>query len=1069
MRTSIILWLLVGFCVARAGAQTWPAMPAQWWERGQDAWYYKDDWRALYLENAGDLKKTIDVPGPVKAAYAYVWASGEYVLKVNGKTVGRDADDGTIEDYDLRPYLVQGENVIEVLGGGEVICEGAVVLEGGKEILFATDESWSARKARASQVRRRGPRGYAGDTHMARIVEVTAEQKAKALVNRLNSSRVRILDRERYCFWKLRDPREVLALAHPTPEREAWAAIERALEESRGPIAQATRLIKEGRYAEVENAAAGAVAATARAEAIVADLLARLEVAAATRAKALGAAAGQAAHVAYNGSAHNRLGWVASCEPLDSDPAYWEFDAAPPGAASIALAGLWKFALDPGDQGVAAGRHKPDCDESGMTTIYAPVKWGWERYGHVGYNPNVKGWNKPYNGLAWYRKTIRVPAEWEGRDLVLRLGVRWNNVDWLAANGEWVNDPAGPGSSAETITIPSRLIRPGRPNTLALRVLNSDNIGGIVNPGLRLSVAGKEPQVRRHPCGPGAAREIVFDTPDGKVTQIIYSSALSPASLVATSGKALRIFGWQARGHGTPCWCTYTKKTEAGREADGLMLSQGDLVDRLPAAMAENWLLLRETDGGPQCTRPLLVVFEKRPQTLRWTDDGFGGKAFEMVFARPGARVALLRPFDEESGGGRPDRDASADAHLVDRCRLWARALVRYPVGYVEALGFDGGSCRASMAYEYLDLADDWGTAPLKMAPLPMLFSYAMEHRWPGCKVKGEAADLGCRARSRYTPEMPCGPYRAVVAESAVSYSFDRMEPRRRFVGAGTLGEEKRLGEPMYAKMQEWGFNAFRPQTAIPAAGDYAETGRIAEFQKMLDLSAKHGMVCFVNWFTTQGVPKERRQDFIDRWVAMARHCKDLPEDALVYDFINEPAGFRWDDYNAFMKEVTAAVRKVDSRHWISVEFGGGWAQPEDADMNEPTGDPKTIYQFHQYGPHAGDCHRRDLWFPRYEAPEERFRSPQEWEERMLPCIRFMIRNRAELMHGEFGISFLGPDEAPRQWLQAVLALHEKYRMHWTWWNYSGGEIHRTGLAAGDRVNPLVETLRQYARQAQPK
>lgn len=72
-------------------------------------------------DNAGDLRRTIEVPGPVKAAYAYVWVSGEYVFKVNGKTAGRDADEGTVADYDLRPHLAQGENVIEVLGGGEII------------------------------------------------------------------------------------------------------------------------------------------------------------------------------------------------------------------------------------------------------------------------------------------------------------------------------------------------------------------------------------------------------------------------------------------------------------------------------------------------------------------------------------------------------------------------------------------------------------------------------------------------------------------------------------------------------------------------------------------------------------------------------------------------------------------------------------------------------------------------------------------------------------------------------------------------------------------------------------
>jgi hypothetical protein len=220
--------------------------------------------------------------------------------------------------------------------------------------------------------------------------------------------------------------------------------------------------------------------------------------------------------------------------------------------------------------------------------------------------------------------------------------------------------------------------------------------------------------------------------------------------------------------------------------------------------------------------------------------------------------------------------------------------------------------------------------------------------------------------------------------------------------------------------------------------------------------------------FTSQQVPLERRQDFIARWVAMARHCKDLPAGLVAYDLINEPAGIPWEDYNRLMKETTQAIRAVDPVHPISVETGGGWAQPEDFDKTEPTGDANTIYQFHFYGPHTGDCHREDLWYPRYAASEERFISYEGWEERMLAPIRFHIRTRAEVLHGEFGISFLGPEEAPRAWLEDVLAIHEKYRMHWAWWNYAGNEIHRTGLVAGDRVNPLAATLAKYARMAPP-
>jgi hypothetical protein len=72
-------------------------------------------------------------------------------------------------------------------------------------------------------------------------------------------------------------------------------------------------------------------------------------------------------------------------------------------------------------------------------------------------------------------------------------------------------------------------------------------------------------------------------------------------------------------------------------------------------------------------------------------------------------------------------------------------------------------------------------------------------------------------------------------------------------------------------------------------------------------------------------------------------------------------------------------------------------------------------------------------------------------------------------MHGELGLSFLGPDDAPRAWLQDVLAIDEKYRIEWCWWNYSGADVHRTGLVAGKRVNPLVETLEKYAKMKPPE
>ncbi|MGD8239778.1 MAG: cellulase family glycosylhydrolase, partial [Armatimonadota bacterium] len=508
------------------------------------------------------------------------------------------------------------------------------------------------------------------------------------------------------------------------------------------------------------------------------------------------------------------------------------------------------------------------------------------------------------------------------------------------------------------------------------------------------------------------------------------------------------------------------------------------LDDPLPKGgeLEENWLLLWSTQDDDMAPRPLLVALERRPTFIEAVEDGFGGLAIELQLARRGARIMLVRPLDGPL-------DAQPGTEQVERCRLWSRALMRYPIGYVERLSFDGDRCSVRMAYEYLELNDDWGTTSLPLAPLPMLFSYALEHKWPEARVEGKVLDLGCRSRSGYYPDSDCGTYRAVLGQSEVAYSYGRVEPSVRYMGIGSLGEERRLGEPMFIRVKEWGSTCFRPQIPFHNTGffrhddrRFTDTSRVefadealAWLDAMLDTHQRLGLTCFLNWFGLEGrrLTEANRRQVRDFWVQMARHCRDLPPDLVCYDLMNEPAGLyggrpltrnAWDEYNAFVRELTAAIREVDPVHPVSVEAGGGWAQPEDLDMTEPTGDPNTIYQFHFYGPHTGDCHRWDLWYPRYQLDEERFRSYEGWEERMLSPIRFHIRNQAELFHGEFGISFLGPDDAPRLWLEDVLGIHDKYRIHWAWWNYSGNEIHRTGLMSGERVNPLVATLRKYAR-----
>ena len=655
----------------------------QWWQRGQNRWCYKDDWHAKFL-SGNSQKKTYQVPGKVKEAAVYVWARGAYTFKLNGAVVGADSDNGTIEDYDIKALLREGDNVFEIEGGGEVVLEGAAVLEDGREVLFRTDATWNDGKARASDKRRGGPRGYGGDTHNARIMAITAEDKAKVVVNDLNSARRRILDRDRFEFWRLRDPREVLNLAAPTAPRESWAKIENLLAGARPAIKEATSLIKEGKYNQAIKAAQPAVAKTAEAEKLLKNLLAGLKRRTTTRAKSL-ELPDSGGYTGFNTSRHNRLGWVASAEPLDNDPIFWEFDLAPPGAGTVHLAGRWEFLEDPKDQGVKAGLAEGG-KRNGWKHIYAPSKLGWERQGITQDNYEVKGrCNKPYNGLAWYRKTLRVPKDWKGDDLILRPGIIGNNTYWLAVNGKFLHPTDESGSREQAVKIPAEMIRFGQENTLALRVFNSNNFGGIVNPLLRLSRAKADPANRRSICGIGVAREVTYSTAEGPITQVTLSSALSPASVVATSGKTIRLSAWRARGYEGP---------------DHLAFAGGGKVQVIPLAvlahastlrikgeiLGENWLMLWRVGNADGAPRPVLIVLERRPVEAAVVDDGLGGRALELRFDRSGVRVALIRPFDKQlADAPTPDQEK--------RIRLWSRALLRYPIGYAECAAFDGDRC----------------------------------------------------------------------------------------------------------------------------------------------------------------------------------------------------------------------------------------------------------------------------------------------------------------------------------------------------------------------------------------
>ncbi len=109
-----------------------------------------------------------------------------------------------------------------------------------------------------------------------------------------------------------------------------------------------------------------------------------------------------------------------------------------------------------------------------------------------------------YDGVAWYRCMIRVPATWTERDLNLRLGSTEGNLLEVFFQGEQLDvtqvslaqNPLEDGGIL--VEIPADLVTPGEVHLLCVRVENSEGPGGLafLNPALyfgeeKISLVGR--------------------------------------------------------------------------------------------------------------------------------------------------------------------------------------------------------------------------------------------------------------------------------------------------------------------------------------------------------------------------------------------------------------------------------------------------------------------------------------------------------------------------------------------------------------------------------------------------
>ncbi len=761
----------------------------------------------------------------------------------------------------------------------------------------------------------------------------------------------------------------------------------------------------------------------------------------------------------------DRFGWFNARDLMGNSPENWPFVAAPATASYIDLTGHWDFRIDADNVGEQQGWASAATE--GWQKLFVPLAWEYQgitqenlRGSRALFASDTTGADKPYNGFAWYRKDVFIPAAWQGRKLTIIPGDVYN---WgrIFVNGKPAHDGykrpgrIGPFKrfriDPPQIEIPAELVKFGQINTIAIQVYNHDRFGGIaIGPVAIYAEGGAAQSVET--AGPlSFAYESAYPTTDGIRQYTLLASALSPAVVVASDGSSLDLWGWEAKGHALP---------------DALESSTGDGQHRLgaeeqsfaPGDTGGQWFRISGGDTNA------LIVPAVPVRSMTWHKGPAGVMVLTISFEKAPAMAAVVC--------------LPADARIdADACRSLAQSIRDYPVSATELTRSSDrpGIQTQSIRYNYLRLDPNARPASAGAAPLPMLASYALQYNHPGVSAANAEETA---YRSRYTS------YRLARGADTITYEAPAVDRSKMMKGVGELFGRKRAAEnvhggvgerAMFQRMAEWGFDHCRYAFAFNAEWDLQlvrsmggavldneeNWKRLDEVVKNCNDAGMQMMLCSFteirsrNWLARP----EQEKNVFEMWRRIAQRCADLPEWAVSYDFFNEPAYMNGDHWNRIMKDLTAVIRSVDKKHTIVWEAADGWAQPFWCMWMEPVKDDNVIYSFHHYGKHWGYAY--DEYYPGY-------KSTFEWTQAdpYLEALLWSIKHNVTIHCGEFGISMIQPDGDGEAWLNDHLAMFERFGIGWNWWNYSGSDIYRTGLAAGERISPYVPIMSKWAARS---
>jgi hypothetical protein len=442
--------------------------------------------------------------------------------------------------------------------------------------------------------------------------------------------------------------------------------------------------------------------------------------------------------------------------------------------------------------------------------------------------------------------------------------------------------------------------------------------------------------------------------------------------------------------------------------------------------MTKNWLILRGEGFD------LLVVLERQPSTLTI-------KGRDVALSFPKKTFAALLRF---SGQGTPQ-------NLAGQAGFWSRVSLAPPIQAVESVNKNEVSYR----YLYGEHHDEWGTIPLRIAPVPPLTDLGKIHIEEIRRTK-VATKYGLLA---YVP--------------GEKISF-KVPPIATKLLRG-LAFEVRDGEGSYKKYSELGMDWIRlyadsngweqPGKVYPAGTSniWEEQDKVcAAYETDFKLLRKYGLKAIVepHGFAF-GVTKDskERKKVCGLWKKFAAVAVKYRDVVVGYDLLNEPHSDHW-EWISYADEILKAIRKVDPHTPAFIECiggadpGGFWAMTPMANV---------VPSFHFYWPHSftaqksfnGNTSFPYVFYPGWIPPidwggEYYAEGHLQWWDRwqvgatMLPVFEYIARYKKPAHCGEFApVGYVIPKASysGKLWSRDVIDYLERYDISWHLWTCGWG------------------------------